>query len=93
MTRRHFLQDARAGLGSVALAWMLHQEGIAAESGSGPKPTHFPAKAKRVVQIFANGGVSHVDTFDFKPDLIRHDGEANDAARAPWIRSSASPAI
>jgi hypothetical protein len=72
MTRRHLLQDLRTGLGSIALTWLLHKEGAAAESRQGP---HFPPKAKRVVQIFANGGVSHLDTFDFKPDLIQYDGK------------------
>jgi hypothetical protein len=36
---------------------------------------HFPPRARRVVQIFACGGVSHVDTFDYKPDLERHEGQ------------------
>jgi hypothetical protein len=36
---------------------------------------HFPPKAKRVIQIFACGGVSHVDTIDYKPDLADHDGQ------------------
>ena len=35
----------------------------------------FPARAKRVIQVFACGGVSHIDTFDYKPDLVRHDGQ------------------
>ena len=39
-----------------------------------PRP-HFPPKAKRVVQIFCCGGVSHVDTFDYKPDLAKYDGQ------------------
>jgi hypothetical protein len=76
LPRRHFLRDV-GGLGAVALAWLLHRDGVAAEPGdspSAPKPPHFPAKAKRVVQVFACGGVSHVDTFDYKPDLAKHDG-------------------
>ena len=40
-----------------------------------PKPTHFPAKAKRVIFIFSNGGVSHMDTFDYKPELFKADGK------------------
>jgi hypothetical protein len=70
-TRRHFLRDAGSGLGAVALAWMLGRE---ARGGLTEGP-HFAPKAKRVVQIFACGGVSHVDTFDYKPDLARHDGQ------------------
>ena len=40
-----------------------------------PKPPHFPAKAKRVIFIFSNGGVSHMDTFDYKPKLFAVDGK------------------
>jgi hypothetical protein len=40
-----------------------------------PKPTHFPPKAKRVIFIFSNGGVSHMDTFDHKPQLFKADGK------------------
>ncbi len=50
-----------------------------AEEGGGdplaPKPPHFPAKAKRVIFIFSNGGVSHMDTFDYKPELFKADGK------------------
>src|SRR5687767_1751836 len=40
-----------------------------------PKPSHFPAKAKRVIFIFSTGGVSHMDTFDYKPKLFAADGK------------------
>ena len=40
-----------------------------------PKPSHFPGKAKRVIFIFSNGGVSHMDTFDYKPQLFAADGK------------------
>jgi hypothetical protein len=40
-----------------------------------PKQSHFPAKAKRVIFIFSNGGVSHMDTFDHKPELFKADGK------------------
>ncbi len=40
-----------------------------------PKPPHFPPKAKRIIFIFSNGGVSHMDTFDFKPELFKADGK------------------
>jgi hypothetical protein len=74
LTRRDLLGHSALGLGGIALAWLLHREAPAAEGVALPGP-HFPPKAKRVVHIFAPGGVSHVDTFDYKPDLIRHDGE------------------
>jgi hypothetical protein len=70
LSRRGFLRDAGSGLGAVALAWMLNEEAKA----DGAPGVHFPARARRVVQIFASGGVSHVDTLDYKPDLERYDG-------------------
>lgn len=72
-SRRDFLWQSGGGLGGVALAWLLVRD--AAASPCAPTPTHFPAKAKRVVQIFACGGVSHLDTFDHKPDLAKNDGK------------------
>jgi hypothetical protein len=64
-TRRHFLRQAAGGLGAVALSWMEARG-----------ETHFAARAKRVINVFAAGGVSHVDTFDYKPELERSDGKA-----------------
>ncbi|MEJ7591664.1 MAG: DUF1501 domain-containing protein [Planctomycetaceae bacterium] len=40
-----------------------------------PRPTHFPARAKRVIFVFSNGGASHMDTFDYKPELFKADGK------------------
>jgi hypothetical protein len=71
-TRRAFLQDAGSGLGAVALAWLL---GTESHAEAGLPALHFPPRAKRVIQIFACGGVSHIDTFDYKPDLVRHHGQ------------------
>src|SRR5437588_4725570 len=75
LSRRHFLADATSGFGAVALAWMLHADGHAAgpQRSGVPRP-HFPPKARRAIHIFSLGGVSHVDTFDYKPDLARHHG-------------------
>ncbi len=70
LSRRLFLRDAGAGLGAVSLAWMLSQEAQA----SGESILHFPPRARRVVQIFACGGVSHIDTFDHKPEVARLEG-------------------
>src|SRR2546430_2225858 len=50
-------------------------EAISNNSPLAPKAPHFPAKAKRVIHIFANGGPSHVDTFDPKPELARLHGK------------------
>ncbi|MCA8984857.1 MAG: DUF1501 domain-containing protein [Planctomycetaceae bacterium] len=68
--RREFLQHAAGGLGGVALHSLL------AESARGEP--HHPARAKRVIQIFCPGGMSHVDTFDYKPELEKRAGQPFD---------------
>jgi hypothetical protein len=79
VSRRHFLWEAGAGLSGLALAWMFQQEARGAAGAAGRlstvKAPHFAPKAKRVVHICACGGVSHVDTYDYKPDLAKHDGQ------------------
>jgi uncharacterized protein DUF1501 len=81
-TRRQLLQRTGMGLGSVALASLLGEAGElqAATAGDAvnplaPKQPPLPAKAKRVVHLFMNGGPSHVDTFDPKPSLARFAGK------------------
>jgi hypothetical protein len=77
MQRRDFLWQTGGGLGGIALAWLLQQEAPAAPapvSPYAPKPPHFTPKVRRVVQVYACGGVSHIDTFDHKPELARLDG-------------------
>ena len=71
-SRRAFLQSAGGGLGGLALSAMLAGNSRAAS------PTHFPAKAKRVIQIFCPGGWSQVDTFDYKPELEKRAGQPFD---------------
>ncbi|MCA9030404.1 MAG: DUF1501 domain-containing protein, partial [Planctomycetaceae bacterium] len=65
-SRRQFLQAAAGGLGGFALTAMLNGECLA-------QPHHAP-KAKRVIQIFCPGGMSQVDTFDYKPELEKRNG-------------------
>ncbi|MBK9167059.1 MAG: DUF1501 domain-containing protein [Bryobacterales bacterium] len=70
-TRREALSRMASGFGLLGLSGML-----AAESNPfAPKPTHFPAKAKRVIYLVMNGGMSHVDTLDYKPALTRYNGK------------------
>ena len=80
MNRRHFLFTSACGFGGVALSWMLANEASGASSAASPYAPHpgmFPARAKRVIHICALGGVSHLDTFDYKPELEnRHGMEA-----------------
>ena len=81
-SRRDFLWQTGGGLGGVALAWMLG-EGKALADTPRPRPEwngglHYPAKVRRIVQLFMNGGVSQMDTFDYKPELIKRHGQKVD---------------
>ena len=73
LSRRNILQRAGGGIAGLALADLL---GATTVSPLAPKSPQFPAKAKAVISIFCYGGVSHVDTFDPKPELLRRQGEA-----------------
>lgn len=76
LTRRQALSQAAVGFGSLALASMLNGEASAFETNPlAAKPSHFPARAKRVIFLFMKGGPSQVDTFDPKPLLDRDDGK------------------
>ncbi len=70
MTRRAFFGRGATGLGVAALASMLNAKESAFEAS-----VHFPPRAKRVIYLFMSGGPSHVDTFDYKPLLQKHDGQ------------------
>jgi hypothetical protein len=74
-SRRRFLSDAATGLSGIALAWLLQKSGHAADFKNHQPRPHFTPKAKRIIHIFTPGGVSHVDTFDYKPDLEKHHGQ------------------
>jgi hypothetical protein len=80
LTRRSFLNRFGMGLGALGLATMMGPgfQAMAASSANplAPKQPHFPAKAKRVIHIFAQGAPSHVDTWDPKPELNRLDGQS-----------------
>ncbi len=78
-TRRHFIQSAVAG--SLLMPGLL-SELLAADAAStsstnplAPRDPHFPAKAKSVIFLFMSGGVSHVDSFDPKPQLFADHGK------------------
>ena len=82
-SRRHFLATNAMGIGGVALSWLLHQEGIRAQEKPAlepitydlkPKHPHKPARAKAMISMFMQGGPSHLDLFDPKPVLDKHDG-------------------
>jgi hypothetical protein len=69
-SRRDFLRHAGGGLGLVALADLLRADQKLASAGP-----HHPARAKRVLMLFMSAGVSHVDTFDYKPALAKYHGQ------------------
>src|SRR5215813_341208 len=72
-SRRDALFSLGGGIASLAFADLLQAQ--TSKSPLVPKPQHFPAKAKNVISIFCYGGVSQVDTFDPKPELLRRAGE------------------
>ena len=82
-SRRELLRRAGSGAGMLCLATLLQDERLLGEDAGvsqvtdplAPKPAHFPAKAKRVIWLFINGGPSHVDTWDYKPELEKRDGK------------------
>lgn len=78
VTRRSFLSNTGLGLGSLALAGILADDAGASPPNNPlmPHAPHFAPKAKRVIQLFMNGGPSHVDTFDYKPELAKYAGKA-----------------
>src|SRR5712692_11664105 len=70
--RRQFLSSLGGGFGSMAFAAMAAQDRARArqsENPFAPKQPHFPAKAKRVILLWMQGGPSHMDLFDYKPRL------------------------
>jgi hypothetical protein len=76
MTRREMLRRAGGGMGWLALASLLERSAPAAILNPlAPKAPHFTPRAKNVIWIFANGGPSQVDTWDYKPGLIKRDGQ------------------
>jgi Protein of unknown function (DUF1501) len=75
LSRRRFLTDTGTGLGAIALAWLLQADGHAAETKPARRGPHFAPRAHRAIHIFSPGGVSHVDTFDYKPDLEKYHGQ------------------
>src|SRR5262245_32215036 len=110
LDRRRFLSHAAEGLGGIALSCLLAQEGLLADDRSPIRPAirpeaplaargaHFTPKARRVLVIFCSGACSHLDTWDYKPELIkRHDtpmpgsdklitfqGKSGNLIKSPW---------
>src|SRR5687767_2859967 len=89
-SRRHMLRTAACGFGYLAFAGLAAQQAAAEAGYTSPlamKPAHFPAKAKRVIFLFMQGGPSHVDTFDYKPKLQEDNGKRANRGTvlgSPW---------
>ncbi len=90
LSRRRFLAEAGTGLGSIALTHLLSSQGLLAANVAGkdplrpridsskpfaPRDPHFAPRAKNVLMIFCSGACSQLDTFDYKPELIRRHGQ------------------
>ncbi|HEX7446805.1 MAG TPA: DUF1501 domain-containing protein, partial [Pirellulales bacterium] len=83
-SRRDFLWQLGGGLGGVALAQLLGEQGLLADTSDAKQPTaasgglDHPAQAQRVVQLFMSGAASQCDLFDYKPQLIQRHGQPFD---------------
>ena len=79
LNRREAMRTVATGLGSLAFSAMATSDSLSAQVSQNPlapRDTHFAARAKHVILLFMNGAPSHVDTFDYKPALIKADGTA-----------------
>jgi hypothetical protein len=82
ITRRHFFRECGVGVGKIALASLLTNT-FATRTSAAParalnpmaaKPPHFAPRAKRVIYLFMAGAPSHLDLFDYKPQLAKYEG-------------------
>ncbi len=74
-SRRRLFQTAGGGFGWLALQAMLERSGASALNPLAARQPHFKPRAKSVIWLFMNGGPSHVDTWDYKPELQKRDGQ------------------
>lgn len=84
-SRRDFLGRLGGGFGGIALSHLLHATG-----GGAARPAHHPATARRVIQLFMNGGASQMDLFDHKPLLARRAGEPFDPGNGQRVEAPTS---
>ena len=105
MNRREFLWQSGGGLGGVALAALLGADGLLAAdrvaerhrppAAARRRPASSRRRPERVVQLFMAGAASHIDLFDFKPELIKRHGQPSDFGEhvetfqdglGPWLK-------
>ena len=94
--RRRLIWNWGGGLGGIALAHLLGQSRLLADTDHEPRSEfhgglHHKARAKRVVQLFMSGGASHIDTFDYKPELSKRHGQEFDPGEEVELFQSLSP--
>jgi hypothetical protein len=82
LLRREFLNNSLTALAGIGLLHLTRRDGFAADNSSsdaawnpGVGQTHFPARAKRVLQVFCPGAASHIDLWDHKPELVKRSGQ------------------
>ncbi len=90
LSRRWFLRNCGIGMAGLALNSIFVREGIASQAGHplASRAPHFTPTAKRVVYIFQAGAPSHLDLFDFKPELVKRDGQLPPAELLKDYRSA-----
>lgn len=78
-TRRNFLQQSALGVGGIALSSLLQRDAVAAplavENPLASRPPHFAPRARRVIYLHLTGSPPHLDLYDYKPQLVKHDDE------------------
>jgi hypothetical protein len=95
LDRRAFLQHAGGGLAGISLAALLADDGalardpirpdIRADHPAAAREPHFAPRAKQLLVLFCSGAVSHVDAWDYKPELIRRDGQPLPGAQESFV--------
>ena len=96
LSRRWFLRDCALGLGGMALHQLLQGEAAAAPADPlAPRSSHFPGKAKRVIYLFHAGAPSHLELYDYKPELEKRTGQLPPASllkdyRAAFIKPNSA---
>jgi hypothetical protein len=79
LTRREFFKRSGIGIGALALSSLLARAESRASTNLlnplAPRPPHFPARAKSIIYLHMVGAPSHLDLLDYKPELVKHDGE------------------
>ena len=80
-TRRHFFKDCGVGLGAIALSQLFREDSARSAPVDrsvdplAPRPGHFAPRARRVIYMFMAGGPSQLEMFDYKPELVRYNGQ------------------